>query len=125
MGFTGNVPSAGSDDSPYIYMELFDGEVGHAKCPDNPGDDMTPNDGDLWKIPIFAFNFKKSCIRKGVIDKVYMQEGGNDGWFVASIFTAVNSTSGYRLLTADVDVNRWIDGNGSADQKQLVLTIQY
>ena len=122
MGFTGDKHSAGSSDSPYLFLDLTNHESGSALFPDNTGNDMERNKGDFWRIPISAFGFSKACILKDDIDNVFVQEGGNDGWYISSIFTAVAAGSQYKLLSVDVDVDRWIDGNGSESETHLTLT---
>ena len=124
MGFTSGKGNAGSDDSPYLYIFLHNKEHRSKRFPDNPGNDMVNNKGDLWEFSLSSFNFQKTCITKGDISKVIIQEGGNDGWHIKSVVTMVHSGSKYKILTVDLNVNRWIDGNGSSAQRELLLTKQ-
>ena len=122
MGFTSGIKSAGSDHQPFIEIGLFNGEKKRVQVPDNPGNDMVYNKGDLWVIPFYKFGFK-SCVKKGNIKSVVVIPGGKDGWNIQSIVTMVSKrNSEKQLLTSDTGVNRWIDGNGSITQKQFPLT---
>ena len=122
MGFTSGLKRAGSDDDPFIEIRLFNGEKKTVRFPDNSGNDMVRKKGDLWTIPFSKFGFK-SCVKKGNVESVVVKPGGNDGWNIQSIVTMV-STSGSekQLLTSDMGVNRWIDGNGPSAEKQFQLT---
>jgi hypothetical protein len=53
-----------------------------------------------------------------------LAEGGNDGWLVDSVVTfgCINDV-GCSLLTMDMDVLRWIDGNGAPDRREFPLTL--
>ena len=122
MGFTSGKTHAGSDHSPFIEIGLFNGQKKTVRFPDNPGNDMVGNKGDLWVIPFSNFGFK-CCVKKGNIESVVVKQGGNDGWNIQSIVTMVSkSDSEKQLLTSDTGVYRWIDGNGQIDQKQFQLT---
>lgn len=53
-----------------------------------------------------------------------LAEGGNDGWLVDSVVTfgCINDL-GCKILTQDLDVHQWLDGNGFGDVDDLPLTI--
>ena len=122
MGFTSGITHAGSDHLPFIEIGLFNGEKKTVQFPNNPGNDMVGNKGDLLVIPFSKFGFK-SCVKKGNIESVVVTPGGKDGWNIQSIVTMVSkSDSEKQLLTSDLGVNRWIDGNGPITQKQFPLT---
>ena len=123
IGFTSGIPAAGSDNSPFVEIRLFNGLTKSRRFPDNPGNDMFPNKGDLWVIPIARFGFLRSCITRGMVQSVTVKPGGNDGWNIKSIVTLVGSGNGEHVLTEDLNANRWIDGNGPASQKAFPLTI--
>ena len=125
MGFTSGPKYAGSDDSPFIEIDLYNHEERRVRFPDNPGDDMVKNKGDLCTIPISHFGFRKKCINRGDIRKVAVMQGGNDGWNIKSIVTMVSTTGGkspYLPLTVDMNINRWIDGDGLDSQRELTLS---
>ena len=123
MGFTSGIPFAGSDDSHFVEIHLFNGFTKSQRLPDNPGDDMSPNKGDLWVIPIARFGFLRKCITRGMVQRVTVKPGGNDGWRIQSIVTMVSTGNGELVLTEDLNANRWIDGNGPASHKAFPLTI--
>lgn len=125
MGFTSGLKYAGSDDNPFIEIDLYNHEERRVRFPDNPGDDMVKNKGDLWTISISHFGFQKKCINRGDVRKVAVMQGGNDGWNIKSIVTMVSTTGGkslYLPLTVDMNINRWIDGNGPDSQRELTLS---
>ena len=123
MGFTSGVVNAGSDNSPYLFLDLINHEDGYVKFPNNPGDDYVANKGDLFCISIKDFKFKQSCIKKSDINKVVIHNGGNDGWHIASVVTMLTSGSYYSLLTVNIGLNDWVDGDGAADDHQKTLRI--
>ena len=53
-----------------------------------------------------------------------IREGGTNGWLVDSVMTfGCISDLGCSPLTQDIDVNRWVDGNGSGDVQRIPLTL--
>ena len=124
LAYTSNSLHAESDDSPYISITLNNGESQRRQFPDNPGDDMARNGGDLWIIPIDDFHFhSKYCIEKQDIGHVAITPGGNDGWKIKSIITKIQISGHYHLLTANLKVERWVDGNGPREERYFPLTI--
>ena len=122
--FTSNLKNAGSDNSPKLAMELKNGETKTVVLYDRPGDDMLPNKGDLWTLTIDSFGFEQSCIRKKDIAKVTIKPGGSDGWNIESITTVLRRAQDeYTVVTADIGVNRWVDGNDKPEYLSFDLTI--
>lgn len=121
--FTSGVKNAGSDNSPHLSVKLRTGEEKTLRLYDRPGNDMLSNKGDLWTLKISAFHFKTdSCIRKKDIGEIIVHNGGNDGWNIESILTILHSANTFEVITANMHVNRWVDGNGSVQQRQYALT---
>ena len=117
MAFTGDGKYAGSDDSPYLVIDLANGEHAVAQFPDNPGDDMTRNKGDFWRFNLRTdLHLEKSCITKADVSNVIIQNGGNDAWTIASITTILASHRVYTVVTADIWLNWSVDGNPDADR---------
>ena len=54
--------------------------------------------------------------------KVYIIEGSNDGWNIDSIVTLVGAGGHFQVLTQDLDVNRWIKGDGHHTHRRFELT---
>ena len=104
---------------------LTTGESKRVRLYNRPGDDMYPNKGDLWKFNIRSFHFSKSCITKEDIRGVTIEQGGNDGWNIESVMTVLHTPSWpqqpYEVITANMHVGRWIDGNGRASQRKYAL----
>ena len=58
------------------------------------------------------------------VEAVRLAPGGNDGWLVDSAVTYGCITDlGCSLLTLDLDVHSWIDGNRFGNVYDLPLTI--
>ena len=51
MGFTSGDSDAGSDHSPSIKLDVINHNDDEITFPDNNGDDMLENKGDLWFTP--------------------------------------------------------------------------
>ena len=124
MAFTSDLKNAQSDDLPFLKLTVGNRE-GTVAFPDHKGvNDMTKNKGDLWKFDISDFELD-TCIRKRAqIDNVTIVNGGNDGWNIASVVsTLVRPGKKNYTLSADTDVDRWIDGNGDASRWEYDLTL--
>lgn len=123
MAFTSGVGSAGSDTSHMVEVQLSGYQVRNLRLYNRPGDDMLAHKGDLWELNFADFHFTYSCIRITEIRRVSILEGGNDGWNIDSIVTLVkDSSGGIQVLTQDLDVNRWIDGNSHHSYRRFELT---
>ena len=128
MGFTSGSVHSGSDNSPYLFVDLYNHEEGYARFPDNPGNDMLKNKGDFWKFSLKSdLKLKKSCITKADINKIVVHNGGNDGWKIESIFTILRSGWYYTVVTANVGLNKFVDGDpvGKISFHQISLTKTY
>ena len=124
MAFTSNLKHAGSHDSPFLTLILKNGEMKRVRLYDRPGDDMFPNKGDLWTFKIDSFKFKQLCIRKKDIAKVTISQGGKDGWNIESVTTVLRRAQDeFTVVTADMGVKRWIDGDGKPEHRNFDLTI--
>ena len=124
MAFTSGLKSAGSDNGHDVELHVK-GLVRHLALYNRPGDDYKQNKGDLWKIDLDDFNFptRFTCIKITDIEDVYIVEGSNDGWNIDSIVTLVKNVHGRgQILSCNLDVFRWIDGNGASSHKRFRLT---
>ena len=126
-GFTSGKKHAASDDRPFLCITLTNGETREKVLPNlKPVNDMTRNKGDLWKISIESFGFSKACVTKKLIRQVMLRAQprpkGNDGWNIASVMTVIDISGAYSLLTADFQVNRWIDANSDESRQIFYLT---
>ena len=123
MAFTSGVDDAGSDTSHIIQVQTI-GQVRNLVLYDRPGDDMQKNKGDLWKIDFSDFHFTDGCITIDEISGVSIVENGNDGWNIDSIVTLVKDDhGGVEVLTQDLDVFRWIDGNDLPEYRHFDLAL--
>ena len=123
MAFTSGVDDAGSDTSHIIEVQTI-GQVRNLVLYDRPGDDMQKNKGDLWKINFSDFGFTDGCITIDEISGASIVENGNDGWNIDSIVTLVkDDDGGVEVLTQDLDVFRWIDGDDLPQYRRFDLTL--
>ena len=126
MAFTSGSAHAESKHRPYLSLTLRSRQSGSIHLPDNPGNDQMKNKGDLWKLSISSiFKGRRSCVRKGDIDKVVLRNGGNDGWKIESLATVLGYRGYYTVLTADIGFNKVIDGNGKPSTHEITLTNVY
>ena len=126
MAFTSGLLHADSVNFPTITVKLTNGEEKSVQLYDHPDvNDMMIDKGDLWKFPINAFQFtiNNGCVTKSDIVQVTIKNGGNDGWNIESVVTTLHFGSSYVLLTTNMHVNRWIDGNYSPSTLSYVLSI--
>ena len=121
MAFTSGRKNAGSDSDHTIEI-LAAGYVRNLRLYDRPGNDYSKHKGDLWKYNIASFHFPFSCVTISNIKKVSIIESGNDGWNIDSIVTLVGADGRFKVLTQDLDVYRWIDGNGHHTHRRFTLT---
>ena len=121
LAFTSGRKNAGSDMSHKVEVRAA-GETKVIKLPNRPGNDYYPYKGDLWELTFKDLGFS-CCVTLKDLDHVAIESGGNDGWNIDSIVTYVNVTGhGFKELTHDFNVFRWIDGNGAASNRRFMLT---
>ena len=122
MAATSGILNAGSDTHHTVEVQTI-GYVRNLRLYNRPGNDMLEHKGDLWKINFADFHFPDTCITIGEIRRVSILEAANDGWNIDSIVTLVkDSRGGIQVLTQDLDVNRWIDGDAHHSHRRFELT---
>ena len=121
MAFTSGINNAESDAGHAVEI-LAGGRVRNLRLYNRPGDDYYKHKGDLWKYNIASFNFPNSCLTISNIQQVSIIERSNDGWNIDSIVTLVGAGGRFQVLTQDLDVNRWIDGDGHHTHRRFELT---
>ena len=123
MAFTSTLAYAGTGDLPTLYVKLAGEEKSHAFDNHVGVNDMTAGKGDLWEFKIANFNFiTDTCITKSDIIGVTIHNGGDDGWNIESVVTVLHGGQSFDLLTANMNVNRWIDGNDLPSELKYDLT---
>ena len=81
--------------------------------------------GDLWKLSIKKFFNFDTCITLSDIESISIVAASDDGWNIASIFTyAVVDAECWQLISADYDVNQWVDGDGNDEHEEFVLSLR-
>lgn len=122
-------PGSGTDQTHDIEIQTSSGGTYKASLNDLPGDQGDPGKGDLWKLNLVTdFGVPGStCIEKSAnnhIDYVAIEEDGNDGWKIDSIVTVIKKASGsFEVLSLDMDVHQWIDGDGNPITQPGVVQI--
>lgn len=122
MAFTSGNKYAFTRNPPIVELLVGDKAKGMV-LPDLPGETFIANKGDLWKINFSDFGFSDMCITKGDIEQITLVETGTDGWQIDSIATFLKSGDSFTLLSSDMDVNRWVDGNQGVAFKRFSLSI--
>jgi hypothetical protein len=123
MAFTDDVRNSQTRHPPFMELTVG-GEAQLAQLPAVTGREFQQGKGDLWAIDIIDFGFTDSCINKQDIDGVAVVEGGTDGWKIDSIVTFVRDVDGeFELLSTDIGVNRWIDGNFGPERERFDLSL--
>ena len=122
MAFTAGINGAQSDTVHAVEI-LAAGHVRNLRLYNLPVDEHTRHKGDLWKYNITSFHFPFSCLTISKIQRVYIIESSNDGWNIDSIVTLVRAGRSFQVLTQDLDVNRWIDGDGHHTSRRFELTL--
>ena len=112
MAFTTDIKHGCSDDLPSLSLRLKTGKEGTvAFYGHEEGNDMSKDKGDLWAFKISNFEFGTCIRKKSDISGVTILNGGSDGWNIESVVTMLHRGHEYDLLTVNMDVKRWIDGN--------------
>ena len=123
MAFTADVTDASAEDNRGHAVEIMAaGDVRRMDLYNREGNDYSRNKGDLWKYDIANFDFPSSCVTISNIERVSINESSTDAWNIASIVTLVGADGSFKVLTKDLNVNRWIDGNGEDTRRSFELT---
>ena len=125
MAFTTTDKSAGSRNLPSLSVRLNSGDEETLEFPNLNVNEQTKGKGDLWEFKIARFDFKTdNCITKSDISEVTIHNGGDDGWQIESVVTVLHGGLSFDVVTADMHVNRWIDGNDEPYRQIYDLTIR-
>ncbi|XP_062513897.1 uncharacterized protein LOC134189595 [Corticium candelabrum] len=77
--------------------------------------------GNIWELNVRQES-ETLCIDRCDVKNVSYRENSNDGWHIDTAFTvAAFSDARYRLLSADVNVRQWVDGDRDERSKQFDL----
>lgn len=115
MAFTSGLSSADVNGNERHEIEIgVAGDTRHVILPDLPGTEYRKNKGDLWELSLQNdFQFPASCIKPEDIEHIALEERSNDAWNIQSVITVFKSTDDqYQVASVDVNVFRWIDGDG-------------
>jgi hypothetical protein len=125
LAYTGSSSRNAGSNHPHDFEVKGAGQTRYITLPERPGD-YERHQGDIWKLDIIEdLGFLPgTCLRLCGVESMRLAEGGNDGWLVDSVVTfgCINDV-GCSLLTMDMDVLRWIDGNGAPDRREFPLTL--
>ena len=120
MAFTSGINNAQSNTAHAVEI-LAGGHARNLRLYNRPGDDYAKHKGDLWKYNIASFCFPFSCLTISDIKEVSIIERSNDGWNIASFVTLVEAGGSFQVLTQNIGVNHWIDGNGHHTRRRFKL----
>ena len=119
MAFTSGLKHAESKDLPFVEISP---KKGVQKKVAISGSSMTKNKGDIWEIPFENFGFEK-CVTKSNIEEISISSGGIDVRSLVTIFLTEGES--IHLLTADMEVNRWIDTDKTKPERiEFPLTLR-
>ena len=123
MAYTSDLISAKADSSHRIKLQV-NGSANTRILPNLPGDDYSPNRGDIWKLHLKDFFGFTSCITVNDIDHITILQGTNDGWNIESIVTFAVVSEYWELTSADFNVFRWIDGDSKEEEhREFTLSL--
>ena len=122
MAFTSGVADAQSDKGHSVQIRAA-GQTRSALLPNLPGDDYYQHKGDLWKMSFSSHFHFNGCIHVQDIEDIAIEEHSNDGWHIESIVTFLRSGGYYQLASVNMEVNRWIDGDGHYSSVRFDLNL--
>ena len=123
MAFTSSVRDAGSNLDHMIKLQAKGFNSIHF-LPDLPKDAYQEQKGDLWKLSMEDFFGFTTCITIRDIQNISIVAGSIDGWNIESIVTfAVANKTVWQQLSADYNMNEWVDLNSGEQRKEFVLSL--
>ena len=123
MAYTSNLIEAGSDSRHRIRLQV-NGSASTRFLRNLPGDDHSPNRGDIWKFNLTDFFGFTGCITVNDIDNITILYYffGRDGWNIESIVTFAVVSEYWELTSANFNVFQWIDGDSEDEFTLSLLT---
>ncbi len=124
MAHTSGTGNAGSDAANEVEI-VANGQIRSVRLPNLPHNDYPPHKSDLWMLRLSSSFGFSGCIREDDIQSITIEQNSNDGWNIDSIITILRDDYGtgkyYEVATMDMDVNRWIDGDGHWTHRRFEL----
>ena len=124
--FTGLEPNASSDqhhnlsitfkNKKNINIQFYD----RNKNSMDDRKDMSRNKGDMWIFNKCEHDLP--CLNEHNVHELAILNNGKDNWHIDSVVTLLSTRGKYRLLTVDMEVDRWIGKHGEVDHERFVLT---
>ena len=123
IAITGDTQNSFTRHPPFLEMTIGV-ETGSVQLQPVNGDEFERGRGAVWTFNTADFGFTDRCIEVDDVDGLAVLEGGTDGWNIATIVTQVLDDDGdFSVLSSDIGVDRWIDGNGGEERKRFDLTL--
>ena len=122
MAYTSNLIDAGSDFPSRIRLQV-NGSASTEILPNLPGDDYSPNRGDIWKFNLTDFFGFTGCITVNDIDNIIILYLSTDGWNIESIVTFAVVSEYWELTSANFNVFQWIDRNSEDEHREFTLSL--
>ncbi len=124
MAFTSGKHHAGSDGTFYVELQPRKGQAGKAQLYNRKGHYYSKNKGVLWAFDLQSdFGFSDCFCYERDVSNITLTPAGNNGWNIQTIFTILKIGNEYTVLSADVNVYKWLDGNGAADARYFKLSM--
>ena len=80
--------------------------------------------GDFWIFNLYTdLGLSDNCITKDDVQSIVIHNGGNDGWKIESVMTTLAVRNQYTVVTADIHLNKWVDGNPSGGDSSTSITL--
>ena len=79
---------------------------------------------DQWKLDMQTFFDFNTCITLDDIEGISIKANSNDAWNIGSVVIfAVSDNDCFEQISADYNIDQWIDGNGADDSKGYKLSL--
>ena len=125
MAYTSDLEGAGSDGTHRIRLQV-NGSASTKRLENLPGDDHSPNRGDIWKFNLIDFFEFTGCITMNDIDNITILHGvyrGFDAWNIESIVTFAVVSEYWELTSANFNVFQWIESFSEDERREFTLSL--
>ena len=111
-------------NSPHKFQITVGGEIRSVTIPCAEDKNCSPGVTRIFTYDIDQFfqGTTVPCVKQDGISQYALAQGGNEGWNIQSIYATLVTCGGGAIATSDRNFNKWVDGNGTPDQKLQVLT---
>ena len=123
MAYTSNIRNSQSNTRHNVTV-LAKGLESMQTLPDLPNGNFEKELADQWKLDMQTFFDFNTCITLDDIEGISIKANSDDAWNIGSIVTfAANKNDCWEQISADYNIDQWIDGNGANDSKGYKLSL--